>query len=104
MEKELNEINTKKESGFPYFWVGVGLGAIGGFLSALLALKESREYLRNEGAQSLEYLTAGRKKLWERAEDIAQKGRELISQCCSQCGAPVRSKTGNGTDEESAQP
>ncbi len=97
-------MSTKNESGFPYFWVGVGLGAIGGFLSVLLALKESREYLRSEAAQSLEYLTGSRKKLWERAEDIVQKGRELISQCCSQCGTAVRSRTGNGKDEESAQP
>ena len=97
-------MNTKHGSGFRYFWVGVGLGAIGGFLSALLALKESRESLRNEGAQSLEHLTTRRKKLWERAQDIAQKGRELISQCCSQCGTAVRSRTGNGKDEKSAQP
>ncbi len=96
-------MNTKNESGLSYFWVGLGLGAIGGFLSALLALKESRECLRNEGAQSLEYLSGGRKKLWERAEGLAQKGREFISHCCSRCGTAVH-RTGNGKDEESAEP
>ncbi len=97
-------MNVKNESGFPYLLLGLGLGAVGGFLSALLALKESRQYLRSEGAKSLEYLTTGGKKLRERAEGIAQKARELISQRCCQCGAPVRTANVNGNEEKIAEP
>jgi gas vesicle protein len=97
-------MNTNSESRFRYFWVGLGLGAISAVLSALLARKESREYLREQGAKSLEYLSAGGKKLRESAEGIAQKGRELMSQRCSHCGTPVDATTGDGNQEDKAEP
>ncbi len=97
-------MNIKHEPGFSYFWIGIGLGAIGGFLSALLALRESREYLRNEGAKSLQCLSAGGKKLRERAEGLAQKGGELISQRWCQCGTTVRNTTANGNEDKIAEP
>ncbi len=97
-------MNLKNESGFPYLLLGVGLGAMGGFLSALLAFRESREYLRSEAAKSLEYLSVGGKKLRDKAEDIAQRGRELISQRCCQCGSPVHDPTVNGKEEKTTEP
>ena len=97
-------MNTTSESRFWYFFVGMGLGAIGAVLSAPLARKESRKYLREQGAKSLGYLSAGGKKLLESAEGIAQKGREIMSQRCSQCGAPVDVTTGDGNQEDKAEP
>ncbi len=97
-------MNANSESRFRYFWVGLGLGAISAVLSALLARKESREYLREQGAKSLGYLSAGGKKLLESAEGIAQKGREIMSQRCSQCGTPVGVTTGDGNQEDKAEP
>lgn len=97
-------MNTTSESRFRYFFAGMGLGAIGAVLSALLSRKESREYLREQGAKSLGYLSAGGKKLRESAEGIAQKGRELMSQRCSQCGTPVDITTGDGNQENKAEP
>jgi gas vesicle protein len=97
-------MNVKNESGFPYLLLGLGLGAVGGFLSALLAFRESREYLRSEAAKGVEYLSTSGKKLRERAEGMAQKGRELISQRCCQCGSPVDPSTVNGKEEKIAEP
>jgi gas vesicle protein len=97
-------MNANGESRFRYFLIGMGLGATGAVLSALLARKESREYLREQGAKSLGYLSAGGKMLRESAEGIAQKGRELMSQRCSRCGTPIDVTTGNGSQEDKAEP
>ncbi len=97
-------MKVRNESALPYLLLGLGLGAMGGFLSALLAFKESRQYLRSEAAKSLEYLSVGGKKLRERAGELAQKGRELISQRCCQCGAPVDAMNGDGREEGVSEP
>ena len=102
--KEVNEMNANGGSRFRYFLVGMGLGAIGAALSALLARKESREYLREQSAKSLGYLSAGGKKLRESAEGIAQRSREFISQQCG-CGATlVDVTTEDGNRENKAEP
>ena len=92
-------MNANRESSFRYLLVGMGLGAIGAILTALFARKESREYLREQGAKSLEYLSAGGKRFRESAEGIAQKGRQLVSQRCSRCGTPIDVTMGNGNPE-----
>jgi gas vesicle protein len=102
--KEVNEMSTNGESRFRYLLVGLGLGAIGAVLSALLARKETRQYIRDQGTKSFELLSAGRKKLRESAEGIAQKGRVLMSQYCSHCGTPVDTATGDGKQEEKSEP
>jgi NAD-dependent DNA ligase len=104
MKEVVNAMNTNRESRFRYLLVGLGLGAIGAILSALLARKETREYVREQGTKSFELLSAGRKKLLESAEGIAQKGRKLMSQHCSRCGAPADIATGDGKQEEKAEP
>ncbi len=57
-------MKTNGESKFSYLLIGLGLGAIGGLMAALLARKETRELLR------------------ETTEGIVEKGKELMSQCC----------------------
>ena len=94
-------MKTNGETKFPYFLVGLGLGAIGGLISALLARKETRDLLRERSAKSLEYLHQQGNKLRETTEGILGKGKEMLSQrCCSS-----QAITGNGTQAaEEAKP
>ena len=63
---------------FPYLLIGLGLGAIGGLVSMLLARKETREVLRERGGKSLDYLNQQAGKLRESADVIVKKGKEFI--------------------------
>jgi hypothetical protein len=77
-------VRTNGESKFRYLLVGLGLGAIGGLISALLARKETRELLSERSSESLDYLNEQGKKLRGVIEGIVGKGRELVSsRCCS---------------------
>ena len=76
-------MNNNDSAKLPYLVIAAGLGAIGGALSALLARKESREYIRERGAKGLEYLNQTGAKLRESAEGLVVKGRELIGGCCA---------------------
>ena len=77
-------MRTNDESKFSFLLIGLGLGAIGGLMAALLARKETRDLLRERGTGTLDYLNQQGKKLRETSEGIVAKGKELISQrCCS---------------------
>jgi hypothetical protein len=97
-------MNITSESRLGYFLVAIGLGVIGAALSVLLARKESREYLFEQGAKSLGYLSTGGKILRESAGGIAQKGRQLMSQRCSRCGILVDVTMGNGNRTNHTEP
>ena len=75
-------MKSNGESSFPYFLVGLGLGAIGGLMSALLARRETRELLREGSRNSLDYLNQQAGKPRESADVIVQKGKELIGPHC----------------------
>jgi gas vesicle protein len=84
-------MKTNGETRFSYFLVGLRLGAIGGLMSALLARKETRDMLRERGANSVEYLNQQKNRLRRTTEGIVGKGKAMLSQrCCS--------STGNGTE------
>ena len=77
-------MRTNGESKFSFLLIGLGLGAIGGLMAALLARKETRELLRERSTEALEYLSQQGKKLRETSEGIVKKGKELMShRCCS---------------------
>ena len=77
-------MRTNGKFKFSYLLIGMGLGAIAGLLSALLARKESRELLCERSAKSLDYLNQQGSKLREITEGIVKKGKELVShRCCS---------------------
>ena len=77
-------MRTNGESKFSFLLIGLGMGAIGGLMAALLARKETRDSLRERGTKTLDYLNQQGKKLRESSEGIVAKGKELISQrCCS---------------------
>jgi gas vesicle protein len=76
-------MKTNDESKFPYFLVGIGLGAIFGLLLAPRAGEETRKYLRERSAKGLDTLNQQAGKLRESAEGMVQKGKEILSrQCC----------------------
>jgi gas vesicle protein len=91
--KESETMKTNVETKFSYFLVGLGLGAIGGLMAALLARQETRELLRERSAKSLEYLNQQGNKLRKTTEGIVGKGKAMLNQrCCSS-----EATTGNGT-------
>jgi gas vesicle protein len=71
-------MTTNGESKFSYLLIGLGLGAIGGLMSALLARKETREVLRERSGKSLDYLNQQAGKLRETADVLVKKGKEFI--------------------------
>jgi gas vesicle protein len=59
--------------------IGLGLGAIGGLMAALLAGEQTRELLRERSTRSLDYLNQQGKKLRKTTEGVIDKGKELVS-------------------------
>ena len=72
-------MSTNGESKFSHLLIGVGLGAIGGLIAAILARKETREALRERSGKSLDYLNQQAGKLRETADVIVQRGKKLIA-------------------------
>ncbi len=67
------------ESTFLYLLIGLGLGAVGGSMAAILARKETRAVLRERGGKSLDFLNEQAGKLRETADVIVQQGKKLIA-------------------------
>jgi LPXTG-motif cell wall-anchored protein len=80
-------MKTNGESNFSYLLIGLGLGAIGGLMFALLARKETRESLRERSSKTLDYLNQQGKKLRKTTEGIVEKGKQLVSHRCSSVDA-----------------
>jgi gas vesicle protein len=82
MSKENEAMITNGESKFPYFLVGMALGAIAGLLLAPSAGEETRKYLRERSAKGLDTLNRQAGKLREGAEGMVQRGKEIMSRHC----------------------
>ena len=77
-------MTTNGESRFSLLLIGLGLGAIGALMAALLARKETRELIRERSSVALDYLSQQSNMLRETSEAIVEKGKELMSHgCCS---------------------
>jgi len=72
-------MTTNGEAKFSHLLMGLGLGAIGGLIVAILARKETREALREHSGKSLDYLNRQAGKLRETADEIVQQGKKLIA-------------------------
>ena len=72
-------MTTDGESKFSYLLIGLGLGAIGGLMAAILARKETRELIRERGGKSLDYLNQQAGKLRDTADVVVQQGKKLIA-------------------------
>jgi len=80
-------MKTNGESNFFYLLIGLGLGAIGGLMAALLARKETRELMRERSTEAIDYLNQQGKKLRETTEGLVEKGKELMNHCCGSVDA-----------------
>jgi gas vesicle protein len=69
---------TNGESKFSSLLIGLGLGAIGGLMAAILARRETRETLRERSGKSLDYLNRQAGKLRDTTDVIVQQGKKLI--------------------------
>ena len=72
-------MTTNSESKFSYLLIGLGMGAVGGLVAAMLAHKETRELLRERSAKSLDYFNQQAGKLRETADVIVQQGKKLMA-------------------------
>jgi gas vesicle protein len=72
-------MTTNSESKVSYLLIGLGLGAVGGLMAALLVRKETREAIRERSRKSLDYLNQQAGKLRETADVIVQQGKKLIA-------------------------
>ena len=72
-------MRTNGESRFSLLLIGLGLGAIGALVAALLARKETRQSLRERSTETLDYLSQQTNKLRETSEAIVDKGKEFLS-------------------------
>ena len=73
-------MTTNGESKFSYLLIGLGVGAVGGLMAAILARKETREVLRERGGKSLDYLNQQAGKLRETADVIVQQVERMACQ------------------------
>ena len=85
-------MRTNGESKFSFLLIGLGLGAIGGLLAALLARKETRESLRESSTKTLDYLNQQGKKLRGITEGIVDKRKELMSHRCDSVDATTEAQ------------
>ena len=72
-------MRTNGEAKFSYLLVGLGVGAIGGLMAAILARKETREELIGRGGRSLAYLNQQAGKLRQTTEAIVQQAKKLMA-------------------------
>jgi gas vesicle protein len=72
-------MTTNGESKFSYLLIGLGLGAIGGLIAAILTRTETREILRERSGKSLDYLNQQAGKLRETADEIVRQGKKLLN-------------------------
>ena len=87
-------MRTNGESKFSFLLIGLGLGAIGGLMAALLARKETRESLRESSSKTLDYLNQQGKKLREITGGIVEKGKELVGHRCGSVDATTEGDIG----------
>src|SRR5277367_5223309 len=62
-----------------FFLVGLGIGALVGILFAPKSGEETREYLADRADEGREYAQRKAKELRERAEDLIERSKEIMS-------------------------
>jgi gas vesicle protein len=62
-----------------YFLVGLGVGALLGILFAPKSGKETREFLAQKAEEGRDYATRKAQELRERADDMVERGKEVVS-------------------------
>ncbi len=73
----MSDDNGSSKLGF--FLAGLGIGAILALLFAPKSGKETRDYLTQKAAEGKDYMTAKGRELREQAEELMDKGKNLLS-------------------------
>ena len=71
-------METREPGKLSYLLIGIGLGAAGGLIAALLARKETRDLLRERSKESLDYLKQQAAQLREAADEIAKRAKDFV--------------------------
>jgi gas vesicle protein len=85
-------MKTNDEFKFPYFLVGMGLGAIVGLLFAPRSGEETRKSLRERSNKSLDTLNQQAGKLRESVEGMVEKGKEFVGSPCASVDTATEAK------------
>lgn len=72
-------MKTNRELKFPYFLVGIAVGAISALLLAPSPGEETWKYLRQRSNKGLDYLNQQARKLRQTAEGVVSKGRKIVA-------------------------
>jgi gas vesicle protein len=67
-------------SNFAYFLAGLGIGAILALLFAPRSGEETRDLLAQKATEGREYVSARGKELRRQAEELVDKGKDLVAQ------------------------
>ncbi len=73
-------MTEKIDSKVRYFLVGLGVGSLIGILFAPKSGEETREYLSQKVNEGNEYAQKKVRELRVRAEDLVERGKEVVSQ------------------------
>ena len=63
-----------------FFLVGMGIGALLGILFAPKSGEETQEYLTQKARERSEYVQKTARELRRRAEDLVERGKEVVTQ------------------------
>jgi gas vesicle protein len=72
-----------------YFLVGLGIGALIGILFAPKSGEETREYLAQKADEGREFAQRKARELRERAEDLLERSKEVVTRQKDQLNAAV---------------
>ena len=79
----------KTDSRVSYFLVGVGIGSVLGILLAPKSGEETREYMSQTAEEGSEYARKKARQLRECAEDLVERGKEVLTENTEQITAAV---------------
>jgi len=79
----------KSSSGASYFLVGLGVGSLIGILFAPKSGEETREHLSRKVNEGSEYAQKKARELKARAEDLVERGKDLVTQKKGKIAAAV---------------
>ena len=77
------------DSKVSYFLVGLGIGSLIGILLAPKSGEETREYLSQKASEGSDYAQKKARELRERAEDLVERGKEVLTQKKGQIASAV---------------
>ena len=74
---------------FAFFLAGMGVGAILALLFAPKSGKETREFIVQKAGEGRDYVTAKSKELRQQAEEVVDKGKDLVAKQKEQLSAAL---------------